>query len=400
MKTILHISRMNFLSNKAHVYTTAKTCEALAMQEGVKVVLLSSDDSLASDEAKREFYEKHDIVRKFEIVSLASVANRLKGSRFRLFNWLETIAVNLSILKYVLLNGKKFDVLYYRDCSLFLPVLVAKYIQGKPIFLELHAVLHKRHGQWLNEYFSKISDGLIPITRGLEDYYRKFNPKSVVAFCAAAEPEKFDRISESGEQLRRKLGLPLDKLILMYSGNLHKTGNNDSYGIEDIVRALTRLDQSVIFIGIGKKGQETKGHENLARELGVAERVKFLPWMRRREVYEYWKAADILVHPAAGSQIGNSPTKIFEYLAAGKPIVSADTTAIREILRDGKNAVLVRDSGDPEAWATAIGKVRENTTFRNNIVAGAQSDCKSYTWSGRGSLIWDFIRQTSFANCR
>ena len=393
MTTILHITRMNFLANKAHVYTTTKTCEALAMQAGVQVILLSSDDSLADAAAQEHFFQTHAVKKRFAIASLHSLANRLKGSSWRPINWLETLAVNLSIFRYVLIHRKSFDVLYYRDCSLVLPILAAKYILRKPMFLELHAVLHKKHGQASLNFFSGISDGLIAISHGLKDYYEKINSRIMVAFCAAAEPERFAAITESPAELRTELSLPRDKTILMYAGNLYKTGNFDSYGIEDIVTAMARLDDTYIFVGIGKKKDETRAHEKLAAKLGISARILFLPWVTKDKVYRYWKAADVLLMPAAGAQIGNSPTKMFEYLASGKPIVAARTAPIEEVLVDGRNALLVDDYKAPEQWATAIRRACDDANLRDRLARQAAIDSAHYTWQGRGERIWAFVKQ-------
>lgn len=391
MTTILHITRMNFLSNKAHVYTTTKTCEALAMQQDVQVILLSSDDSLRTNRTKEEFFQKHDVIKRFEIVSLPSFSNLLKGSRIRLVNWLETVAVNCSIAWYVLAHRKTFDVLYYRDCSLILPILLAKYLWKKPIFLELHAVLHKKHGQFLNNFFSNISDGLIAISYGLKDYYEKINTNIIVAFCAASEPERFEKISETKSELREIFGFPQNAYILMYSGNLYKTGNYDSYGIEDIISAMPYMAQDVLFVGVGKKGNEIKDHLELSKRLSVSEKVLFLPWVGKQEVYRYWKSADVLLLPAAGAQIGNSPTKMFEYLCSEKPIVSARTAPIEEVLKDGKNALLVNDYKNPHEWAEKISLLRNNQEVMNTIVSGARGVSKAYTWYMRGKHIADFV---------
>ncbi len=50
------------------------------------------------------------------------------------------------------------------------------------------------------------------------------------------------------------------------------------------------------------------------------------------------------------------PNKVFQALACGTPVVTADTPAARELLRDGESALLV-PPGDPEALADAIRRV-------------------------------------------
>jgi glycosyltransferase involved in cell wall biosynthesis len=363
------------------------------MQDGVEITLLSCDDSLKSRQAKIDFFERLDIKKTFEIVSLESYANLLKKSKWRILNWAETILANISITNYIMRHSNDYDTLYYRDCSLFLPILVSKYLYGKPIFIEIHAILHKKFGQLLNDFFARISDGLIAITHGLKTYYEKINPMIIVSFCAAAEPEKFEKIIESKEQLRQELNLPLNKIILMYSGNLSKTGNFDSYGIEDIINAVALMDKRIIFVCIGKKGNETDVHESLSSQLKIKDRVVFLPWVNRDILYRYWKASDILIHPAAGAQVGNSPTKIFEYLASGRPIISAGTEPIKEVLTDRYNSLLVMNYKDPKEWVKAVKTILIDDEIVNRIVNNANDNCRKYTWKGRGREIINFINK-------
>ena len=67
--------------------------------------------------------------------------------------------------------------------------------------------------------------------------------------------------------------LPVDKIILGYAGNLEVTGDADSYGIEDIIRALALLPDNFLFLGIGKKTAKDIRAERLAEELQVADKL-------------------------------------------------------------------------------------------------------------------------------
>lgn len=389
---IFYITRINFFANKAHVFNIVKTCEALSAI-GVDVTLVSSDNSLRINAAVEKFFKKNNSKQYFEIASLNSLSNHFKHGTWRIINWLETLLVNLSLLKFVFLRRRKIDVIYFRDGSLFIPVLFGKYILHKPIFFEIHAVLHRWRAQFFVNLLAKCSDGLINISYGLDKFYKKINARSIISFCAAAETERFAAVHANKNELRQKLFLPLDKIIIGYTGNLSVTGNNDSYGIDDIIRALPLLADNVIFVGVGKKQNETFELDNLAEELKVAKRLMFLPWVAREKIAEYILSFDILAIPAAGAQIGNSPTKMFEYLAATRPIVAANTEAIAEVLRDNENALLV-DYKNPKSWAEAVKKILNNSTLAADIVARAQEDAKKYTWEKRGWDIYSFIIST------
>ena len=134
MTSVFYITRINFFSDKAHVYNIAKTCESLRDVSGAKITLVSTDGSLATQKSKEIFFEKHGIKNKFEIISLKSLSNYFKKSKHRPINWLETIFANLSLAWFVFWRRKEFDVLYFRDPFVFLPVWTAKFVLKKPVF--------------------------------------------------------------------------------------------------------------------------------------------------------------------------------------------------------------------------------------------------------------------------
>lgn len=391
MLSVFYITRVNFQSNKAHVFNIAKTCEALNSTGKLKMMLVSSDNSLRSLEAYENFFRRCGVKNKFTIVSLNSISNYFFGSRWRFFNWLEIVFSNISLMRHLLSNRKTIDVIYFRDGAIILPVLFAKLL-GKPIFFEIHAVLHSWHRQFPVNILARFSSGLINISQGLDYFYKKYNSNSVVSFCSASEPEIFNTTKDKNE-LRIKLNLPIDKTIIGYAGNLYATGNNDPYGIDDIIRSLPLLPENIIFIGVGKKSSEVKELEKLANNLKVSKRVVFLPWVTKDKVSDYILSFDILVIPSAGAQIGNSPTKMFEYLPSRRPIIAANTEAISEVLTNEKNAILV-DYKNPAAWSGAILKILNNPELSQKLIVQAEKDAHLYTWEKRGKDISNFITTT------
>ena len=241
MLRVLYITRMNYLSNKSHVYTTAKSCEAMNSVNNTEATLVSTDNSLVNDSEKLKFFKDFDI-KPFKVVSIDSWSNSFKDGSSRLINWLETITTDLSMVRFVFSQRKDFDVLYFRDSTLFFSVLITKIFLRKPVFMELHAILSSSLKRKMTEFLAKRADGLISISCGLKDYYDNINNTGMMSFCAASEPERIKNITESVKDLRDKYNLPKDKVLIGYVGTLSYTGNYDSYGIEDIISALPLLD--------------------------------------------------------------------------------------------------------------------------------------------------------------
>ncbi|MBX6741141.1 MAG: glycosyltransferase family 4 protein [Acetobacteraceae bacterium] len=115
----------------------------------------------------------------------------------------------------------------------------------------------------------------------------------------------------------------------------------------------------------------------------------------------YLARFDLLLAPpapsvasAAGREIGRwmSPLKLFEYMAAGKPILASDIPALREILRDGETALLL-PPGQPQAWAAAARRLLRDAAGAAALGARARAAfLATYTWEARAARILARLR--------
>ncbi len=91
----------------------------------------------------------------------------------------------------------------------------------------------------------------------------------------------------------------------------------------------------------------------------------------------------------AATNIGayTSPMKMFEYMAAGKPIVASDLAVLREVLTHDENALLCAHD-DVRAWAGALSRLAGDAGLRERLGAAARADLKTrYTWSARARRV-------------
>jgi glycosyltransferase involved in cell wall biosynthesis len=83
----------------------------------------------------------------------------------------------------------------------------------------------------------------------------------------------------------------------------------------------------------------------------------------------------------------NSPLKIFEYMAYSKPIIASNLLVIKEILRDGENALLC-DPEDVESWQAAILGLKDSMPLRRKLGTQAFKDLQDkYTWIKRARNV-------------
>jgi glycosyltransferase involved in cell wall biosynthesis len=80
-------------------------------------------------------------------------------------------------------------------------------------------------------------------------------------------------------------------------------------------------------------------------------------------------------------------------MAAGRPIVSSDLPSLREILRDGVNALLV-PPGDPIALASAIDRILKDPGLAARLARAALDDVPNYSWQRRAELLESLLAET------
>ena len=90
------------------------------------------------------------------------------------------------------------------------------------------------------------------------------------------------------------------------------------------------------------------------------------------------------------SRYFTSPLKLFDYMAAGVPIVATDVPALREVLVDGENALLV-PPGDPEALAGAIDWILGDPALAERLRRRAFAEVADYTWERRAERIIEAV---------
>jgi glycosyltransferase involved in cell wall biosynthesis len=129
------------------------------------------------------------------------------------------------------------------------------------------------------------------------------------------------------------------------------------------VRALADVPDAVL--AIAGTGPLLADLERLARESGVAERVRFLGL--RQDARALMGAADVVVMPSRWEGL---PLSALEALASGTPLVATDVRGLRELVTDGENALLVPE--EPEALAAALRRVLDDPELAGRLAAAGK----------------------------
>ncbi len=222
------------------------------------------------------------------------------------------------------------------------------------------------------------ADGYATITAGLAaELTQRFGPRPRLAVVPDGAALAGGRTYHERE--------PNTPPVVVYAGHLYPWK-----GVDVLIDALAALP-GVRAVIVGGHPAEPDLARTRARavERGIAERVEFTGLVPPPDVAAYLTHADVLVAPntpTAVSKAYTSPLKLFEYLAAGRPIVASDLPAIREVLRHGENAVLV-EPGSPEALAAGIHQVLSDAALARRLARRAFDDAGAFAWERRAERL-------------
>lgn len=151
--------------------------------------------------------------------------------------------------------------------------------------------------------------------------------------------------------IHRILGLSPQARILLYQGGLSQHRNLDG-----LVRAMASLDDPTIHLVFLGSGPMLSALQSLAENLRLSQCVHFIAAVPQAELLHYTAAADLGVIPYVETCLNTrycTPNKLFEFVAAGLPILGSDLTEVRRLLTNHDIGMVV-DMRDPEALAAAI----------------------------------------------
>lgn len=369
---ILYIANFRMPTEKAHGVQVAKMCEAFGKKTELTLILPKRKNHIKDD-----LFSFYQVEKKFKVVYLPTID--LVSKIPKLGFWLQSWTFALSVKKY-LYHINYQGIVYSRDqFSLWM----LKKIKNLDLVYEIHNYPKKSKKEH-RDLFTRIK--FVCISQGLKDKLVSdgFSEKNILLAPDGVDIEMFTNIKISKEETRKKLSLPIDKKIVMYTGHLYSWK-----GADILLEAARKIKADVYFIGGLDK--DVEDFRKIANNLAL-KNVYILGRKPHYEIPYYLKAADVLVLPNSGksdiSKYYTSPLKLFEYMASSIPIVASDLPSIAEILNK-KNAILVEPDNN-EILAKGINDVLGNDVLSDNLAKQALLDIQEFSWYKRAINILNF----------
>ncbi len=160
------------------------------------------------------------------------------------------------------------------------------------------------------------------------------------------------------------------------------------HGLDKLIKAFDELNMPDTKLFIVGYGEYMVNLIDLVKERGREEDIIFTGRVPRENVFDYINVMDICAAPnAAWFQ---SPVKIFEYGAMGKPILGPDTEAVREIMEPAKDGVLVRPTvADVKR---GLQQLMQNPNAAQKFAAHFQQKVlNEYTWENNAKRVLEAL---------
>jgi len=166
------------------------------------------------------------------------------------------------------------------------------------------------------------------------------------------------------DQKRRELGLGEGERLVLMSGRLEEVKR-----IDRAIRAVSLLASAgcsckLMIIG---EGTERRALEELAKQVGLSERVLFLGRRLHRELPDLYNAADALL---LTSEREGAPMVVLEALASGTPVVATAVGGVPDLIRNGENGFLAADGSAARigsALEACLGREWDRELIANSI---------------------------------
>jgi len=294
---------------------------------------------------------------------------------------------NMRLLFFLLFS--KADVLVANDLDTLLPNYIVSKFKKIPVVYDSHeyftGVPELNGRPFVKAFWKSIEKFVFPklknvitVSDSIADLYEKEynNRPSVVRNCSGL-------LKDIIPSPREDLNIRKDSFVLILQGG----GINIDKGAEELVHAVSTIDDVELLIA--GSGDVIASLESIVRDLRIGERVHFLPAMPWKKLIGYTMMADAGMCLEKDTNINyrlSLPNKLFDYIAAGKPVIAGNLPEIEKIVVENNCGVIIR-SITPEHIRNAVIELRDNTKLRSELTLNSARAALLLNWQNESETV-------------
>lgn len=225
----------------------------------------------------------------------------------------------------------------------------------------------------IEKFMARYTDIIITINK--EDTKLAKRLKIKQQYCIPGigiDLDRFKSTSNKNDKTKKRLeiGVDSDEFLLLSIGDLSVRKNH-----QIVIKALSHLNDLKIKYVICGVGEELHHLENLAKQLGVSDKVKFLGF--RRDIHALLVASDAFVFPSLWEGLGMAG---IEAMASGVPVIASNRHGIKDYAMANQTALLCNPNHEGE-FVQAIRKIAGNNELSNHLTSNAYSVIQKFRLS-------------------
>ena len=396
MEKLLYITNTRIPNEQANGLQIMKMCAEFTRKLDVELVVPWRIQTKLMRQLP-DGYDYFGVKRRFKIRRLFSLnLTPPWDSRFSywtrtaqsILHWPQCLLFGLISASYALFKSAK--LVYSRDLFSCLFLYFFTPFHRKKIFYEAHDFPLTEPGRKLRCWALRHVNGLVVISSRLAEMYQN-NGVSREATLVAPDGVELSSFSVNlqKEKIKLELNIPPDKKIVCYTGHLYRWK-----GVNILAQAMKELPDEYLLYVIGGTPRDVTKFQEFINSNHI-QNVVVVGYVPPVQIPNYLAAADILVLPntseEAISRLYTSPLKLFEYMAAGKPIIATELNSIKKILKHMKTGILVKEKSSEEI-IRAIQLIYKNKTLVEKLSKNAKNEAEKYSWTLRAQAIVDEIK--------
>ena len=351
-------------SDKARTVTVVKTASSIGKISETTLICESNSQSL------KEISKYYGVTESFDAIK---ISKKILIKSNKIFNFL--------LLKH--LRKIRYDAIYVRHLKTAEALIKA----GFDVIFEAHEIFADSAPSDKKEVIAKIekyvyenSKGVVFISDTLKNEFEKrfaLPPSITLPLCfseqvADADKKEFDALSE-----------------VYYVGSFQKWK-----GVDTLIKSAKHLPENAKIKLIGS-GSDEETLKNLARELGVKDKVEFLGRMPHAQVEELLKTKTkicILPNNVSAFDRFTSPLKLFEYMASFNAVIASDIPSVREIT---SGVALEFRAGDERDLAEKISYLLSNKEAAKELAAASYAKISELEPNKRALRLLEFMKSVN-----
>ncbi len=195
------------------------------------------------------------------------------------------------------------------------------------------------------------------------------NPNQFDLIIYGTEPDKLRPDGAGVAALRRSLNVPEGAVVLLAVGRMVP-----KKGFDVLLRALADpalRGKSVAAVMVGE-GDCWQAWQGLARNLGVAQKVRWVGNVPFEQIGLYYNLADVLVMPSVSQPADGLNVCVLDAMSCAKPVVGSDVAGNPLAVIDGETGLIVPE-GNSRALAGALARLVDDGGLRRRLGAASRA---------------------------